>query len=518
MVGLVVILGIGAIVGVRHALVLSKPFADTHTYLEIGRNLFEGRGFVTRYNVVYGWSGANTHPGLAYYNPLYCLLIAIPWQLSHSTAALAICATVLPALLNVVLLAWLVRRAWGTLPALLCAAGYVLLPTTYTNITLISAEHPMVTLELILLLLVQRWRGCGERAWLWIGVALGIGYLVKVSLLIALPALVLAVLLTCEGGATARLRTTLRAAVRLVAGMLVVLAPFNVLTKATTGKWYPEYPLLAKNWSMATLYGGGFVAASPAVRPDEAELPTPADYVDLVVENFGAMFRALISELGLLVLFVMIGLASAVWRRREDAVFLFCIGLAFLCAYPITYHWLSLTKEAGSPARYALHIAPFWYPLAVAGIAALLAKTPWRDHTRSVGLVLVWGVLAAPPAYLLLRRQATLPAANVTTETLENAMAACRAITGPDDLVAVAGGAPWIFGSMYLDRPVVALPQNQLGTAENAERFVDIYKPKLVIPGNTRAMYDVLEARGYHLSTIPGLSAKWENDPIYIRE
>ncbi len=515
---LLIILLLGTFFMVRHALVLAKPFADTHTYLEIGRNLFEGRGFITRYNVVYGWSGTPTHPGLAYYNPIYCLLIAIPWQLSKSTAVLAIWATVIPALANTVLLAWLVRRSLGNFLALLCAVGYLLLPSTYTNITLISAEHPMVTLELILLLLVQLLAPRGDRAWFWIGLALAVGYLIKVSILIAAPALLLGLLLTRAGGPSARLRQAVRPTLLFVVGFGAILVPFNLVAKATTGKWYPEYPLLARNWSMATLYGGELVPESPAVRPDPEALPNVVDCADLVIDNLGAMSRALTGELGFLLLFVALGFSTAVWLRWHDAVFLFCLGAAFLVAYPVTYYWLSLTREAGSAARYALHVAPFWYPLGVAGIAAVLARTGLHPLLRQIAVFAVWGVLAFPSTYALLRRQATLPARNTVTAALEQSMAACRQLTQPDDLVAIAGAAPWVFGSMYLDRPVITLPQVQLDTPENAARLLRIYSPKLVIPGNARGIHAVIEAMGYRLASVPSVSPDRNVDVVYVRE
>ena len=114
----------------RYALAMSIPFADTHTYLDVGRNWADGRGFVTRFNVVYGWSDGISHPGLAYYNPLYGLLLGVFWRIAGHTGALALVATALPAVLNAVLLAVLVRPSMGRLVALLSAAGYLIAPAT----------------------------------------------------------------------------------------------------------------------------------------------------------------------------------------------------------------------------------------------------------------------------------------------------------------------------------------------------------------------------------------------------
>src|SRR5207247_8290175 len=129
----------------RYTSKVGLPFPDTHTYLEVGRNWMQGRGFTTRFNVVYGWSGTLSHPGLAYYNPLGGLLMALVWALLKSPEHFAVAVTVVPCLANAVLLAFIMRRIAGSLPAILVAAGYVLLPSSIENVTAITLEHAVVT-------------------------------------------------------------------------------------------------------------------------------------------------------------------------------------------------------------------------------------------------------------------------------------------------------------------------------------------------------------------------------------
>jgi hypothetical protein len=84
--GLSIVFVAGLFLTGRYAFEYGIPFADTYTYLAPGRNLLEGHGLITRFNVVQGWSGRLDHPGLAYYNPVYGLILAIVWQVLDSRA------------------------------------------------------------------------------------------------------------------------------------------------------------------------------------------------------------------------------------------------------------------------------------------------------------------------------------------------------------------------------------------------------------------------------------------------
>lgn len=505
--GLALLVLAGGVLLTRHALATAIPFADTLTYLDPGRNLLEGRGFVTRFNVVYGWSGALEHPGLGHYNPVFGLAIAAVWHVARRPDVLAFVATVLPALLNIVLLAVCVYRAAGRLPALLSAAGYLLLPTTYHNVSLIGAEHVLVTICLALLLIVQGNGAPGRRRWLVAGVVFGVGCLVKVTLLVAAPALLAGLWLTTPGRLVERTRRMLAPAVLFLVGAALVLVPFNAWCRATTGAPYPEYPPLAKNWSLANLYGGKFVEGAPAVVPDAGNLPGRARCLEIVCENARTLLSVLAGDMGLLLLAVLLGIVAPRETRLPDAlVYLLLLGGAFLGAYAAAYSWVLFKHEASSPARYALHTVAFWYPVGIVGLMHAAQRFVARVHLRNAAVVLAWLALASPAGVWLIQTQRGLSAREEPRVAgLMRTMEACRKLSPrPDDLVAVSGGGLLMCGAMFLDRPVVSLPQGQMDNETNTRQFLRVFNPKLIVPAAGHSIAGVLAPDRYDTALVPG--------------
>ena len=504
LIGLAIVMAAGLYLTTRHALKLSIPFADTHTYLAPGRNLLEGRGFVTRFNVVHGWLDEPAHPGLGYYNPLYGLALAGAWHVLKDASHLSVVTTVLPCLLNGVLIFLLIRPALGRLVAVMSAAGYLTFPSTYVNIGLIGAEHPLVTICLILLLMVQRLVPRSPRYWALVGVVLGIGALVKVTILAVVPALVAGLVFTKTGPIRERIGRSIGPALLLVAGVAVVLAPFNLVCLTTTGKAYPEYPSLAKNWSMSVLYGGEFVEDAPAIRPDAARLPSVWGYLGIIGKNLGAMSLAVLNEIWVLMLLIAVALWVSGPVRTKETAYLFCMGGAFLAAYAVAFYWLPLGNEPTSPKRYALHTAAFWYPLGVAGLVHLVNRLRFGEVGRSVVAVALWGSASLPAWFSLGQYQYlahTRPESRPTG--LMRTMDACRQLTGPDDLIAVGGGSLEMCGTIFLERPVVALPSGKMDNLADVRRFMEIFKPVLVVPASCHAAYSIAPKMGYDPIRIP---------------
>ncbi len=504
LIGLVSIVGLGLYLAGRYAQAMSIPFADTLTYLEVGRNFLEGRGFINRFNVIYGWHEGLSYPGLPYYNPLYGLILGIVWQAADNPITVALLMTALPAAVNAALLAVLVRGAASTLAGILAGLGYLILPTTYVSVTLITAEHPMVTVCLLILLIIQRLTTRHAAWWILVGVLLALGYLIKVTVLAMLGALFVAILLTTSGSLLPRLKRSIKPLLLLAAGFLLIITPYNAVCKIATGHFYPQYPAMAQNWSMATVYGGEFVADSPAVRPDAAAVPPLSRRATIALDNAWTMLRASWDELKLLVFLIPVGLLMTRQGARRDAVYLLCVGAVFVGAYAAAFNWLPLRDEAGSAARYVLHIAPFWYPIAILGLAALAARIPAPGAVRGTLLVIAWLGLFSPviaQAWSMHARVSRMDTRRV--DGLAGLVHGVGDLCDQDDLIAIDGGYPLICAATFLDRPVVALPQQKLATPANVRRFAEIYQPQVVVPGRCRPAYEVFPALGYRPVQLP---------------
>jgi hypothetical protein len=543
---------------------LGVPFADTYTYLDPGRNYMAGRGFVSRFNVVYGWSGRLDHPGWAYYNPLYGFLLALLWRVIDDPAWVACLATAVPASLNAALLGVLVRRSMGEVTAILSAAGYLLIPTTWRSLSLLAAEHPAMTLLLLALLLVEYRESRGPRRWFWVGAVFGVAAFVKLTVLLVLPGLLVAVVARVPGDWRTRARRALRPAGGFLAGLAVLVLPYTAACALTVGERYPSYPGMARNWSLASVYGGRFVAASPAVEPEARNLPSPRDRLVIVLDNAQTFIRATAVELSVLVLFIGVGIARAGAAQRLVVLLLLC-GASLALGHAASFDWLRLSGETGSAARYALYVAAFWYPVAVFGLVRLLAPagaqcelTAETRETRAHGrtplprgaeegqgggrekhdgpasrdgihrperaallkqrctwlVVALWSACSLP--HIAPRLVSFVEIAGRTQPRVtpwRQAMTALATAVGSDELVAVEGGGTLIGAAVFLDRPVVALPQDRLDTPETMRQFVEVFQPRLIIPGRTRSADAVLPDMGYQKAEVAELNRL----TVYVR-
>jgi len=490
-IGLILVAAAGLAYTAYYAHMFGIPFADTYTYLDPWRNWMQGRGFVTRFNVVHGWSGQLDHPALAYYNPLFGLPLALAWS-RFEPAWVAVIMTALPCCANAVLLAVLVQPAFGTLTALLSAAGYLLMPATAHNLVLISVDPAAVTVLLVCLIVIQYRTATQPRAWTFVGIMLGLAYLCKVTLVLAIPGLIAAIVLSQAAGWRQAVRASVQPIALLLTGLTVVVLPYITVARLATGEFYPSYPAMAQNWSLATTYGGRYVHASPAVRPDAERVPDLARRVLIVLQNIGAMLRATAGDLGPLLLFIVAGIRTVDRSAKRLAIFLVSVGASFAAGHALAFNWISVVSEP----RYGIYISPFWYPVAIWGLVRTLGAEAraWRALAVVACWLLASGitVLSDPESFW---RAPQL--ADPRSVRLRHTMDGVAGLVGPDDLVAVQGGGLLISAAVFLERPVVSLPEGVMATHEALREFLGVFQPALVVPAQTQDNFRRLETLGY---------------------
>lgn len=501
----------------RYAMTMALPFPDTHTYLEVGRNWMEGRGFVTRFNVVFGWSGTLSHPALAYYNPLSGILLGMLWKLSTSFGIFAVATTVIPAAVNALLLGIIVGRSAGHGPGLVTAAAYFGLPSSIVNVSTVGLEHLMVTICLVLVwLLIDRDR---TKIWPWLfaGFVIGVGCLIKVTVVAAYAAVVIGLVVTRSGSIKERIVAAFRPSFLCLAGLAAVLVPFQIACISSVGSIYPEYPHMAKLWGLGKLYGGEIIQASPAVRPYLHQLPSIGQWVLNVLDNFRQLGKVLALDLGLLGLPLLA--LPLFWSRTSEAEkYLFLLGGVFGILYAVAYYWYPFSVDLFSPLRYILHTSVFWLPVSVAALWRLteriVAHRVWMT-ALATGLCLVGMVPLFVGLWHIQRSASQFPEPLVAAA--ERAMKAIQEITSPDDLVAIQGGSQEICMSLFVERPIVALPENAMNTVENLRRLTEIYRPYLVVPGSQSPLWYVMPQLGYVPVRVPFLAPAFGYDIVFIR-
>jgi len=219
------------------------PVVDSEAYLLQGLRVAAGEDIVE---------------GVYFQAPLYPLLLGTALRLSGvpgSTAAERIedlppevlaQATVVGRTLNVLLglvLVWLVwrlgRRLFGN-AAGLCAA---LLASLYGPLLFYQAHLLKVSLSLLflpwaILALVRAWQSGRPSAFTWVGLALGLGGLVRGNMHLAVPLALVALL--SHGWAAGQLRRALWRCTAVGAGVALAIAPVVVRNSVVAG-----YPVLS---------------------------------------------------------------------------------------------------------------------------------------------------------------------------------------------------------------------------------------------------------------------------------
>jgi len=508
---LVVVCLVGFVLTAYYAMKFGIPVVDTLNYLEVGRNLLQGRGFVTRFNFLHAWSGRSDYPGMAYYNPLYGLVLGTLWQLLDPRAV-GVLATAVPCCLNAALIALIVRRSIGSVPAILSAIGFLLLPTTWDNLTMITAEQPAMTVVLLCLMLIQRCAPGSRRCWLCVGAIFGLGYFVKVGIATAVPGVIAAVVLTQAGSLAQRLRASRQPVLLLMAGIGMVVLPYTLLCKFTVGEIYPVYARAYRPFTLALQIGGHYVADSPAIRPDPARLPGLRDRAMNVLVNQWRMLRQLAGELGLLSGALIIGVAAARGAVRRQVILLLSVGASMAMGHAAALNWDRM--DPGWAARYAIYTAPLLYPVGVYGIEWLVGRLLTGAVTRRAVVVAIWFLVSLP---IVVPRFQSLRMVFFATEPrmllMQHAMKFYAALIGPDDLVALDSSTFTACAAAFLDRPIVSLPFRKMDTPQSLHEFIEVFHPTLVIPGTTRSSFEVLPGLGYEQKQIPELG----NAIVFLR-
>jgi len=444
---------------------------DAAGYLDMGRNLFSGRGAVSTYNLYQYWPGIE-HPMLPYMQPLYPVLCGLLWGLGGLSTVTAF---------NILLFALncgLVYRLAAPLLGRPTAAMVGLL-VGFSPTMLFSAIHPWTEeLHLTTLLgavLLYLRPGFPRFA---VGVLLAIGCLVRFAGLYNAAGL-LAAGFFVHGLS----RRAWREAAWIAAGFLAVAVPYEVFCLLRYGSLYPEYPAAATRYTLAVSDGGAVYRDSlPVLNVARAAAPAAG----VLVARFGSHAAGLVDAFGAA---APLGVAAlfAPWlrttaRRDPALVTLLCLGVISIVAYSASLAWLPGIEGA----RYS--VVPFM-TLVPAGIAATRAAAARWLHRPSrvfwVGSLapIALTLLALIPAYraFVHEYQVRYPASLVEYRAERDEVCAwIREHAAKDALVA----SEFLKDPIFFERPFVSLPSGAALDSLGLSRFLAMYRPDYVFFAN----------------------------------
>lgn len=432
-----------------------KMIGDAPIYLDIARQMKEGRGALLGINFYQDWTGP-TVAGVPYHHIGYALWVRAVWTLRDSVAAVSV-ANVALAVLALLLYYALCRRFFSRAVSLVSGVLLGFSWPLFTASILPLAEQLQFVLLLLGLLLL--WH---PRAPQWAGalaaVVLSAALLVRVAHLYSCAALLLS-----------ERRKLFYLAV------VLTLGGWEIFCWTRYGKLYPQYPEPARVLSVATWFPGGYYAR------EEPHLRLPPmgmgfrlrQTIRRTPVHLGRFLGQLVNNSGWALAALPIFLPG--WRRRLRGLSLgsrlfLAQALAPMLGYAFTFYWLERVE-----ARYALLPLAFLLPPLFEALLGLR----WMADRRLAGalLALTMGVAGLRCCWFIQGEPAQPWRLSGIQMPRAEAYAYVRGHSLPGNLVASNE-----IGYLYeLERPAVSLPRGQLLNEKNLEDYLRIFRPQWIV-------------------------------------
>ncbi len=441
---------------------------DASGYLDMGKNLFSGKGAVISFNLYQYWPG-KYYPSLPYMQPLYSVLAGLVWALFGLKAVIG---------LNIILLAvncavfyMVIRFNADPLTSLLLA-----LFIGFSKNFVFTAIFPWTEqLHLLFLLtaifIYLKW----ERSAVAIGMLFGLSYLVRVAGSYNIVAFGMA-LVALKGFSKAAVKEY----IKMTTGFLLIFVPYELFCYLKYKAFYAEYLTAARIYRAAEVFPGAFykkgvpVLNMPAFKIDAKTLSLNA-YVHFM--DYVAAFRHIKFALVLVPVYVIYDLLK---RKGALYVIFFFQGAGVMFFYIASLAWLPEIESV----RYSL------IPIMMLGSAGFLYAreilgTFFPEKLKKSFPALFLIVLAC---FVFVEIRDYLPFRSYYMNSYrkeyggyrqarDEMYAWIKANTGRDDLIA----SHLLADPCLFERPVVSLPSGKAVNDKNVKDFLGIYAPAYVL-------------------------------------
>ena len=456
--------------------------SDTFLYLDIARNLIQGRGLVVSFNNYLFWTGTY-YPALPFVHCAWPLLLSILWPVLSTLKSLVLCNFVL-AIFNAGLVYRLAFRLMKDKP-LAYVSALIFVASVSFQMTLLRLLTEQLSLLVTLLAL-----------WIWTTGPLNLRRASAAGLCLA------AGFLICSSGFfyplgfaaglffSAEDKTDkLRLAAVFLAASLGFMALWETVIHSAYGVFYPQYPAAFQNFYLSAFYHGGRLSLSiPALRPQAVSAP-----VSFLGTNVLGVLRALFAMLQLLLIFSLAGTVR-ILRKERSKLGLTLVLLAFVqifsmvCFYPyIKLNDAELVRFLMLPVLAFLIIGLkefkafcFWFFRGRGKIffVAIILIVFWANMRQSLEVLdYYWAESRTEKARVF---------KGIAAWVQEN--------TKSGELIAAE---EFVFGSVYLERPVVSFLQLKLLDENNLQKFKSIYHPRIIIVEKSAWKDRLLRQAGY---------------------
>ncbi|MDD4908807.1 MAG: hypothetical protein PHJ00_07085 [Candidatus Omnitrophica bacterium] len=442
---------------------------DPCGYLDMGRNLFTGKGAVTSYNIYQFWPD-KYYPFLPYMPPLYPLVAGLLLFLFNLKAVIGF--NVLLFSINCSLLYVILRL---TSPSWICflITLFMVFSTSIVN----TAMYPWTEqLHLFFVLSVLLIYLKNKKASLGMGIILAVSCLVRAAGLYNFIGF-MASLIIIRGFS----KEALKEYARVAFGFAGVLFCYGLFCYIRYGVFYPQYLSAAKVYAAIKIFPGAFynntlpVLNMPPLNQgfDVVLLNTCKHFIDFIIPFKNLKFMLLIVPLGIIY--------DLIKRKKPLFIVFFCQGAAVILFYAVSFAWYPEPVEV---IRYALIPLVMFVSIGFLYIKDILAKLiPNRMKALSpaaFAIIILSFLCANISEYVDFRKHCLDIYPVLWGGYNKNRDEMCEWIRANTDTNALIA-SDRVRDGFLLNRPFVSLPPGEAATRKNFTDHLGIYKPEYIL-------------------------------------
>lgn len=462
--------------------------SDTFLYLDIARNIVQGKGFQVSFNNYLFWPGTY-YPALPFVHCGLPLFLSLFLPFCGSIGQLVLVNFLLAAL-NIRLLYTIASRLTEKKTLALCAV-FIAVSCVSFQVTLlrILTEQLSLLFTLAALRLFLDERGgkvfCARR--IWAGLLLAAGVLVRSSSFLYIFAFAAAILFKRSPD----LKTRSRDAVLFLVICLLPLVLFEAALFFQYHVFYPQYPGAFRDFYNAAFNAGGYLSPKlPVVRPFTSVTGTP-----FFLDNVTGLARVIMSMLRVLVIFALTGLFRVFSERKEGSLVLAMLPLLQAFSLVMFYPYAQLNDF--ELVRFLLVPVIALLLISLVDLEIICSKFLVRYGKALFLSIIALVVLANQLQSAELLKVYWKEAGQGKVRPLEDLRSWIEKNTAKGQLIAAE---ELVYGSIYLDRPIVSFLEGKLLNDNNLSNFLSIYHPALVIVKHTDIKDRMLKKAGLSLT------------------
>jgi len=452
---------------IRFIPALSKSFLspDACLYLNMGKNFFEGRGFVITYNFSHFWKTLS-YPAALFIHPLYSFFAGFVFFLFKSLKMVTF-LNIFIAYLNLILIFYLFpfSKRVRYFICILASFNYTFFYTSLFPWT----EQLHLSFLLVSFYFLKKF---SQKRYSYlpfiIGVIMGIATLVRVANVFNIVGYILIFLFFFS--------PKLKNIFLFILGVTVIMLPYELFCFLNYGEFYPQY--LKAPFGHAIIYGGYY---TEDVHPLHSNLKlTLLGFIYILfatsLPKIKTFFSILHEYLGGFLWLGGIGIYEFFRRKKtfpSEVISVFLVGAVNLIFYSFSLWW-------DPNIEYYRYIIIPYITFLVSFIFLIDRILILDKKFKNFFIVVVFFILFLNSGY---GRIKTNYLCIIKHKEIHNEQMRIKKIlnwlnqhTKPYDVVAT----PEFYHAFPLDCVIVAFPQGRVMTKKNMNKFLEIYRPKYI--------------------------------------